>query len=151
MTDQKIETDVNSSNQRSFLEEMRREMRKQVAGAIVRWALIVGGGLFIFTLVCWWLYLKPYMIVELGVVSRGGVLAFDRDDLNQDKCPPGCPAGRHFFWGADEYWSAQETHPSVKKASARTTGHLQSVISGTLAAQNSTNSIRPSYPHTLMR
>ena len=37
----------------------------------------------------WWLYLKPYIMEDLGGVPRGAILAFDRADLTQDTCPQG--------------------------------------------------------------
>ena len=70
-------------------DEIRRAVLTETTRSIVRWFILASGGLIILALMGWWLYLKPYIIDEFGGVPRGAVLAFDRADLNQDKCPQG--------------------------------------------------------------
>ena len=89
MTNQTLDSNHEPANQPSLIEEIRRETRKQITKSLARWVFAVIAALAIMALMGWWLYLKPYMITEFGGVPRGGVLAFDRDDLTQEKCPPG--------------------------------------------------------------
>jgi len=70
-------------------EAIRRAALTEATRSIVRWFLFALGGLVILALMGWWLYLKPYIMEEFGGVPPGAVLAFDRADLNQDKCPQG--------------------------------------------------------------
>lgn len=70
-------------------DDIRRTVLTETTRSIVLWLILTSAGFIGLALTGWWLYLKPYMIEELGAVPRGAVLAFDRADLTQDDCPEG--------------------------------------------------------------
>ena len=68
--------------------EVRTEIRREAVQQTAKWAIGATLALMGFAVAGWWLYLKPYMIDVVGGVPRGAVIAFDRDDLDVNKCPP---------------------------------------------------------------
>lgn len=67
------------------LQAVRKEILNKLAVGVVAGVL----SLMAITVAGWWLYFKPQIVLAVGGLPRGAVVAFDRDDLNEDKCPDG--------------------------------------------------------------
>lgn len=67
--------------------ELRNAIRKEALQQTARWTIAGLATLFLFAMLGWWFALEPYLKERIGGVPRGAVIAFDRDDMDVDKCP----------------------------------------------------------------
>jgi hypothetical protein len=68
---------------------VRDAIRKEAVQQSAKWIIGAAVGLVVVAATGWWLYFKPMIAAAVGGVPRGAVMAFDRDDLGVDACPPG--------------------------------------------------------------
>jgi hypothetical protein len=69
--------------------ELVSSIRKEAVGYIAKAAIATAAGIIGIAGLGLWLYVKNWLPDVVGGVPRGAVVAFDRDDLGNDRCPRG--------------------------------------------------------------
>lgn len=68
--------------------EVAGAVRKEAVGYVAKAVIATAVGIIGVAGLGLWLYAKTVLPELVGGVPRGAVLAFDRDDLSENKCPP---------------------------------------------------------------
>jgi hypothetical protein len=69
--------------------EIGTAIKKEAVGYVAKAVVVTAAGVIGIAGLGLWIYVKQFLPEVAGGVPRGAVVAFDRDDLGEDKCPSG--------------------------------------------------------------
>lgn len=73
----------------ALIADAQKKLRDELLGRFAAGIGAAAVGLLSLSVVGGWLIVKPILVKQVGGAPRGAVVAFDRDDLDENHCPDG--------------------------------------------------------------
>jgi len=80
---------ASEANEQSAAEALWAAIRSEANAYVAKVVIVTAAGIVALAGFGLWIYVKTILPDVVGGVPRGAVMAFDRDDLDVSKCPPG--------------------------------------------------------------